>query len=82
MPNNAGASANKGGAPTSRSGSHGGWNASMYQLRRSCRRYAGPLEEADRIRRVEDHQSLDVLGVLHGQQPSQRAAPVVPGDCG
>jgi hypothetical protein len=28
------------------------------------------------------HQSLDALGVLHGQQPGQPAAPVVPGDRG
>jgi hypothetical protein len=32
--------------------------------------------------RVEDHQPLDALGVVHGQQPDQRAAPVVPGDRG
>jgi hypothetical protein len=32
--------------------------------------------------RVEDHQPLDALGVLHGQQPGQRATPVVAGDRG
>jgi hypothetical protein len=32
--------------------------------------------------RVEHHQSLDALGVVHGQQPGQPAAPVVPGDRG
>jgi hypothetical protein len=31
---------------------------------------------------VEDHQPLDPLGVVHGQQPGQPAAPVVPGDGG
>jgi hypothetical protein len=33
------------------------------------------------MERVEDHQSLDAVGV-HGQQPGQPAAPVVPGDRG
>ena len=32
--------------------------------------------------RVEEHQSLDPLGVVHGQQPGQPAAPVVAGDRG
>jgi hypothetical protein len=31
---------------------------------------------------VEDHQSLDALGVVHGQQPGQPTTPVVPGDGG
>jgi hypothetical protein len=39
-------------------------------------------EEADGMGRVEDHQSLDALGVVHGQQPGQGAAPVVAGDRG
>jgi hypothetical protein len=69
-------------AAMSRSGSQGNWKASMYQLRRSCRGLAQALEEADRMGRIQDHQPLDALGVLHGQQPGQRAAPVVPGDGG
>jgi hypothetical protein len=43
---------------------------------------AQALEEADRMGRVEDHQPLDALGVVHGQQPGQPAAPVVAGDRG
>jgi hypothetical protein len=43
---------------------------------------AQALEEADGVGRVEHHQPLDALGVVHGQQPGQPAAPVVPGDRG
>jgi hypothetical protein len=69
-------------AAMSRSGSQGSWKARMYQLRRSCRGLRRPLRKRMEWGRVEDHQSLDALGVVHGQQPGQPAAPVVPGDRG
>ena len=42
---------------------------------------AQALEEADRMGRVEEHQSLDALGCCMAST-GQPAAPVVPGDRG